>query len=178
MDHADHVGLIRGGVEGGGLIWADLGAGSGAFTLALADLLGAGGVIHAVDRDAAALRSNASAMTARFPEVAVTYLPADFTGPLDLPVLDGIVMANSLHFQKQQDVVVRQLRKYLAPGGRIVVVEYNIERGNFAVPHPVPYTRWVSLAADAGFERTELLARRPSRFLHEIYSAVSRQSLL
>ena len=40
MEHDDHVGLIRDGVEGAGLRWLELGAGRGAFTLALADLLG------------------------------------------------------------------------------------------------------------------------------------------
>ena len=34
--------------------------------------------------------------------------------------------------------------------------------------------RWEELALEAGFSDTELLARRPSRFLREIYSAASR----
>ena len=51
MDHADHVALMRDGVTGPGRAWADIGAGEGAFTLALADLLGPGGRIVAVDRD-------------------------------------------------------------------------------------------------------------------------------
>ena len=112
-------------------------------------------------------------MLATFPKVCVLYQTADFTRPLELQLLDGIVMANSLHFQKEQEAVVRRLREYLGPGGRLVIVEYNIERGNFAVPHPVPYVRWERLARGVGFEHTELLTRRPSRFLHEIYSAVS-----
>ena len=66
MNHADHVELLRGAVEPGGT-WADIGAGSGAFTLALADLLGPGGRIVAVDRDARALEENADAVGARFP---------------------------------------------------------------------------------------------------------------
>jgi ubiquinone/menaquinone biosynthesis C-methylase UbiE len=173
VDHADHVKLLRGGVEGGGLVWADLGAGSGAFTLALADLLGPGGEITAVDRDAGALRRNAEAIRTRFPDAHVDYLNDDFREPLDLPPLDGIVMANSLHFQRHQDGVVRLLRGYLKPGGRLVVVEYNIKRGNFAVPHPVPYDRWQELAREAGFAHSDLLVRRPSRSLSEIYSAVS-----
>ena len=57
MDHRDHVGLIRAGVEGSGPRWLELGAGEGAFTLALADLLGAGGQILATDRDSRALRA-------------------------------------------------------------------------------------------------------------------------
>lgn len=172
MDHTDHVNLLRNGVVPGGT-WADLGAGWGAFTLALADLLGPGAEIHGIDRDPRALRTNQQAMAAQFPGTVVRYQTADFTRPLELPSLDGIVMANSLHFQKDQAAVVRLVREYLRPGGRIVIVEYNIERGNYAVPHPVPYSRWEKLAREAGFGHTELLATRPSRTLSGIYSAAS-----
>ncbi len=41
-------------------------------------------------------------MLVRFPEGRVTYQTADFTHPLEIQLLDGIVMANSLHFQKEQ----------------------------------------------------------------------------
>lgn len=171
MDLRDHVNLIRGAVTG--TVWADLGAGSGAFTLALAEILGPAGEIHALDRDAGALGTNQRDMARRFPGVRVAYYERDFTQPLDLPPLDGIVMANSLHFQRDAAAVVEHVKQFLSPGGRIVIVEYNIERGNFAVPHPVPYRCWEALAADSGFGHTELLARRPSRFLREIYSAAS-----
>ncbi|MDZ7729078.1 MAG: hypothetical protein U5Q44_13250 [Dehalococcoidia bacterium] len=82
-------------------------------------------------------------------------------------------MANALHFERDQAAAVRHVRGYLRRGGRLLLVEYNIERGNRAVPHPVPYGAWERLAAGAGFEHTELLARRPSRTFGEIYSAVS-----
>ena len=51
MDHEDHVYLLRGGVPGVGGVWADLGSGRGAFTLALADLIGRTGHIYSVDKD-------------------------------------------------------------------------------------------------------------------------------
>jgi SAM-dependent methyltransferase len=103
----------------------------------------------------------------------VRYQVADFTVPLALPLLDGALMANALHFQRDQGTVVRSLREYLRPGGRLLIVEYNIDRANRAVPHPAPYHRLEILVLGAGFEHTELLARRASRFLGEIYSAVS-----
>ena len=98
MDHRDHVRLIRDGVLGSGKTWADLGSGDGAFTLALADLLGPSGSIHTVDRDGRALEVQVRALHDAFPSVRVTSLVADFTMPIELPPLDGIVMANSLHF--------------------------------------------------------------------------------
>ena len=154
-------------------MWADFGAGAGAFTLALADVLGAGAEIHALDRDGKALRRNADAMASRFPGAIVRYQKADFTGVLDLPVLDGFVVANSMHFQKAPGAVLETLSRYLRPGGRAVVVEYSITRANFAVPFPIPFEAWRTLADGAGFERTELLVRRPSRTFGEMYSAVS-----
>ena len=177
MNHADHVALLREGVpdqrDDSGAVWADFGAGAGAFTLALAELLGPGGEIYAVDRDERALRHAVAALRARFPDTAVHPLVADFARPLDLPPLDGIVMANALHFVAEQDAVLRLALRYLRPGGRLLLVEYNTDRGNPWVPHPLSSPTWGALARRNGFAETRLLASRPSRFLGEIYSALS-----
>jgi SAM-dependent methyltransferase len=126
-----------------------------------------------VDKDRAALREQERAMRERFPDRAVTYLAADFTRPLDLPPLDGVVMANSLHFQRDKALVLRLVRGYVKSGGRLVLVEYNADRGNPWVPYPLSYPTWEALAARNGFADTRLLATVPSRFLREIYSAAS-----
>jgi ubiquinone/menaquinone biosynthesis C-methylase UbiE len=172
MNHDDHVRLIRDGVSGGGSVWADLGSGEGAFTLALADLLGSGGHIFSVDSDVRALREQRQVLQARFPAVMVEQQTADFTHPLDLPPLDGVVMANSLHFQRHKDPVLQLVRRMLKPGGRLVLVEYNADRGNWWVPHPLSYPAWEALAEANGFVGMRLLATQPSRFLREIYSAL------
>ena len=105
----------------------------------------------------------------------VHYLTADFTQPLDLPILDGIVVANALHFQRYaaQEQVVQQFKSHLRPDGRLIVIEYNVDRGNHWVPYPLSYQSWVKLARTCGFGHTQLLAERSSRFLHAIYAAVS-----
>ena len=112
-------------------------------------------------------------MRARFPATTVHYLAADFTRPLDLPQLDGVVMANALHFQRDKDATLRLVRGYLRPGGRLLLVEYNADRGNPWVPYPLSYRTWEALAGRSGFTGTRLLATRPSRFLGEIYAAES-----
>ena len=173
MNHMDHVNLLRQGVPAAGGVWADLGAGSGAFTLALAELAGPGAVIYAVDKDRGALRQLAGAMQARFPDVTLHTLAADFTQPLALPPLAGIVMANSLHFVRRKEPVLEAVRGYLRPEGRLLLVEYNTDRGNVWVPHPLSYPTWEQLAVRCGFARTELLATRPSSFLGEFYAAAS-----
>ncbi len=173
MTHDDHVFLLKGGIETPGGVWADLGSGTGAFTLALADLLGPGARIYSVDRDRVALREQERAIRARFPATSVEYVAADFTRGLSLPPLDGVVMANSLHFVRDKGSALQLIHGYLRPGGRLILVEYNADRGNMWVPHPVSYQSWEALARRAGFASTRLLARVPSRFLGEIYSAVS-----
>ena len=174
MNHTDHVNLLRSGVPAPGGVWADLGAGGGAFTLALAELVGPDATIYAVDRERAALRELAAAMQARFPTVTLHTLAADFTQPLPLPPLDGVVMANSLHFVRRKEPVLGLVRGYLGPAGRLLLVEYNTDRGNIWVPHPLSFGSWQQLAARCGFTRTDLLATHPSRFLGEFYAAASR----
>ena len=173
MDHHDHVHLLRKGIPEQGGIWADLGSGTGAFTLALAELLGSQGRIYSVDKDSDALRQQEQAMRQFAPTMQVTYIAADFTRPLNLPMLDGVVMANSLHFVRKKDEVLQRVAGYLRPGGRLLVVEYNTDRGNMWVPYPFSFDTWQQLASKNGFIETQLLERRPSRFLNEIYSAVS-----
>lgn len=173
MNHEDHVNLLRRGVGSGKGTWADFGSGSGAFTLALADLLSPEATIHSVDRDQAALARQERRLDSRFPQTTVRYHCTDYTRPLELPVLDGIVMANALHFQRQKEPVVELLRGYLGPGGRLILVEYNTDSGNRWVPYPISYETWNTLSRRCGFTKSELLATRASRFLGQIYSALS-----
>ena len=173
MDHLDHVMLLRDGVHGGGETWADLGSGEGAFTLALADLLGPMGSIYSVDRDKRALEVQLRTLRDAFPNVSVTPLVADFSRPMELALLDGIVMANSLHFERDKLAVLGLVRGYLRPDGRLILVEYDADHGNPWVPYPLSFGSWAKLAAEAGFRDTRRLASVPSRFLGSIYSALS-----
>lgn len=173
MNHSDLVELIRDGVAGRGGRWADLGAGEGAFTLALAELLGSGAHITAVDKDARTLRNIPSAMGKRFPGVALAVKAADFTKPIELKDLDGVLMANSLHFVRDKMPVLESVRRMLRAGGRLVIVEYGADTGNPWVPYPFTYERWVPQAEHAGFAKTRLLRTVPSRWLGSMYSAVS-----
>jgi ubiquinone/menaquinone biosynthesis C-methylase UbiE len=170
MDHADHLRLLRDGVARGGA-WADLGAGTGAFTLALAELVGPGGEVIAVDRDRAALREIERALPPG--GAAVRTLRADFTKPIDLASLDGVVMANSLHFVRDKAPVLALVHGMLKPSGRLLVVEYDADEGNEWVPYPVSYQTWRALADASGYRATRKLLSVPSRFLERIYSAES-----
>lgn len=169
MDHNDHLNLLRGGVPEQGGVWADFGSGGGAFTLALSELLGPGAVIYSVDRDSGALKRQARMMESRYPEVTAHYMTADFTRSLELPPLDGVVMANALHFVRKKAGVLAHIQGYLRPNGRFLLVEYNTDRGNHWVPYPLSYQTWKHLAQQVGFSHTELLTTRPSSFLGSFF---------
>lgn len=172
MDHTDHVNLLRPANITDGT-WADLGAGAGAFTLALRELVGPAATIYAVDKDRGALRRLESAQRGAGPLLP---LNEDFTRPLALPPLDGIVMANSLHYYKDKEKVLRHVREFLKPNGLLLLVEYNVDSGNIWVPHPLSFETFRSLAPRAGFSEPRLLATVPSSFLREFYSALAYKS--
>lgn len=175
MKHPDHVALIRAGVEGAGPRWLELGAGDGEFTLALADLLRAGD-ITALDMDRWALPDLERRVGEAFPATTLRTVVADFTLTLPDGPFDGILAANSLHFVEDVSPVLSALRAILAPQGRIVVVEYDADRGNPWVPHPISLARWTTLAVEAGFTTPSLIHRVPSRFLGSIYGSVAGTS--
>ena len=78
------------------------------------------GLVYALDQDTGALEANARSMRTRFPDRHVQYEVGDYTQPQPLPPLDGIVMANTLHFQPDPVEVVRLCRRYLRPGGQLL----------------------------------------------------------
>jgi hypothetical protein len=75
--------------------WCDLGSGSGTFTVALAHLLAPGSTIDAVDLDQRALEG----VPDYYDGVEIRKTLADIGSPsLRLPAVDGILMANTLHY--------------------------------------------------------------------------------
>lgn len=174
MDHDDHVNLLRSANLSPGASFADLGAGSGAFTLALRELLGPGAEIYAIDRDRSRLKALEQAHRSMFGNVENLHLfRTDFSYDLDLPSLDGILMANSLHFFRNKEKVLRHVATFLKPKGMFLLVEYNVDRGNLWVPHPISFETFRDLAPRAGFSEPRLLAKHPSSFLREFYSAAA-----
>jgi len=149
--------------------WADLGSGSGTFTLALAELLAPGSTIHAMDRDASALR----AIPPVHNDVRITTHRGDFTsGQWPFGRLDGILMANSLHYIDDQSSFIRACESRLNTR-RFLIVEYDTEAANRWVPYPVSRTRLGALFGATGQSSVTLLGSRPSVYRRAaLYSAL------
>ena len=172
MDHEDYVDLLRPADLSGGGAWADLGAGAGAFTFALRELVGEETEIYAVDADEARLSDLQQEYGQRFGDTSRLHLlPADLSARPATPALDGILMANSLHFFSQKEPLLRAVRTLLKPTGVLLIVEYNVDSGNLWVPYPLSFKTFQTLAPRAGYAEPRLLGTHASSFLREFYSA-------
>jgi SAM-dependent methyltransferase len=178
MNSNDAVALLAGAVPRAPGVWADLGAGAGTFTRALVELLGPEARIYAVDRDARAVTALQRWAVQDAPNVIP--VAGDFTGPLNLPglvapQLDGILLANALHFVPDAGVVLRRLAEQVRPGGRVVVVEYDRRAASRWVPYPIPPVRLAKLATAAGLAAPRVTATRPSAFGGTLYVAAAER---
>jgi len=164
-------------------MWADLGAGRGTFTEALATLLGADGCVIAVDRDPESvraleqLRDLGGASLAAVVAVHGDFRRLDDIRELRPGELDGALFANALHFVPDAADVLRRTSSYVRPGGRLVVIEYERTAPNPWVPHPLPPEALRAITPRAGFRPAEVVARRPSRYHRRMYCAVAERDV-
>jgi ubiquinone/menaquinone biosynthesis C-methylase UbiE len=170
------VELIAAAIPGRGGTWADLGPGDGTFTRALARLLGPNSRIYAVDRDAWAVeslrRSSAKGTSSIIPVLADLTRPFELPG-LDETLLDGMLIANTLHFVRDAEAVLASLVTRVRPGGRVVLIEYDRRAASRWVPYPIPITRLPTLARSVGLRTPTITATRPSAFGGTLYVAAA-----
>jgi len=167
--------LIQDAVPPGPATWADLGAGTGTFTLALASRLGPNGRIIALDSDVAALAALRVVIKRAALGDRVEVREGDFRERLDVPPLDGALLANALHFvpENEQADVLARVAALLRPRGRLVVVDYDGRRANAWVPFPVSKHRLAELLATLRLPAATMVGTRPSLYGGVLYAAVS-----
>jgi len=171
MNQQEAISLIRRAVlpSAGPQQWADLGCGSGVFTTALAHLLPPGSRINAVDKEQQSLPQTISG-------VEIIFRQADFEREV-LPFrdLDGILIANALHYCSDAGAVLRRLMASQRPEScRFLIVEYDSTAASRWVPFPLPFDRMEKLFLELGADRVTKLAEHPSRYRRgNIYSCVA-----
>jgi len=138
--------------------WADLGCGSGLFTKALSTLLEQGSKIAAVDKDASALKKVNVVSGIILEKINVDFINDD----LHLRNLDGILMANALHFVKDKKTFIQSLRSYINGVASFLIVEYDTNQSNPWVPYPVDVKGLQKLFKETGYYSYEEINRHPS----------------
>lgn len=141
--------------------WADLGAGAGTFTLALAELLPNGSLIYAVDRDRNALAK----IPVKHKEVNIQKEVQNFQEFHIASKLDGLLMANSLHYIQDKRSFLKHLQAYLKLDHQLILIEYDTRHGNPWVPYPIPFSDLESLFQELPYGKIEKIGST-----HSIYS--------
>ena len=169
MKLSDAIDLIKDGVEmkGDPQVWADLGAGSGLFSKALANLLPGNSIIYPID-----ISDVVQEISVPDSRVQIRPLQMDMTtSKLDTP-LNGVLMANSLHFIKDKRAIIERWARTLKSAGRIIIVEYDLTQNPW-IPFPVSFNHLQNLMNDLGFKQFLKLAEKPSLYNHSmIYSVL------
>ena len=112
--------------------------------------------------------------TTTFNNKDIKFLQLDFMKD-SLPniAVDGILMANSLHYVKDKLQFLIQIQSYLKTNGVFLLVEYDIETSNQWVPYPMSFLSARALSRQAGFESITKINDRPSIFSgRRIYAAL------
>lgn len=149
--------------------WADLGCGDGLFTMALSRLLADRSIIHGIDKT--------SVLKHQITRTGVEIIPGKFdfvNDDLALQHLDGILMANSLHYVKDKLPFIRKIKTYLNPGALFLVVEYDTDTPAARwVPYPLSFLSLTKLFKSAGYAHIQKLGERPSVYgKKNMYSAL------
>lgn len=152
---------------------ADIGCGTGVYTIALAEEVGATGQIYAVDIHRDALHTLASTLDKRG-IINVEMLWADMEQhiPIDAYSLDALVLSNVLFQADDVDRVLSMVSKLIKPEGQLLVVDWKDSFGGIG-PHPahvIQEEQAITLVQAHGFR---LLKRLPAGDYHYAFLALS-----
>ena len=102
---------------------------------------------------------------------------ADFTHAALPKDLDGVLMANALHYVDGPETIPLRILEVLVPGGLFLVVEYDIDAPvPHWVPHPISAERMAVLLARCGFSAMMPLAHQPSKYGQgDLYTVFARR---
>ncbi len=156
-----------------GMRIADLGAGTGVFSVPLGKAVGASGKIYAIDVDSGLLAIVAEkAKTEGLTNIQTVVAGA--TDPRLPEPVDLLFICDTMHHLPDQASYVRQFSKLLRPGGRVVVIDF--AEGHWPEGHeqfaitPAQVDGWMQAA---GFRRTGRHTFLETNFFH-VYELAAR----
>jgi ubiquinone/menaquinone biosynthesis C-methylase UbiE len=158
-----------------GAVVADVGAGKGGLTFALAAEVGSNGRVFSTEIDPGRLRAlRAAVVTARLDNVTVVEASVSETG-LPPNCCDAIVLRRVYHHLSDPAGINASLLRALRPGGVLAVIDFApplfLGRGSFGVPPRAV----VSEVTSSGFELLRLIDDWPGRGPLGSYCALFRK---
>jgi len=152
---------------------ADLGCGTGAYTIALANEVGEMGQVYAIDVHREALHTLVGTLEKRgISNVDTVWADIEKGVPVDAYSLDAVVLSNVLFQLEDIDKALAHVSKILKPEGQLLVVDWTQSHGGIG-PHPshvVNEERAESLVQKHNFR---ILKRLPAGDYHYAFIALS-----
>jgi len=148
---------------------ADIGAGSGYFTIPVAKAVGPEGVVWALDIepfmvDAVEKRARESHLKNVKPMLVEKDDPKLPPGGVDT-----ILMVDTYHYVKNRAEYAKKLRAGLAPGGRVVIIDYIPKPWEVRPWGPLPHQQFPKETVDAEMAAGGLKPAKVHDFLTEQY---------
>ena len=113
---------------------ADIGAGSGWFTIRLARRVGPNGTVYAEDVQSEMLAAISRRVTAEGLLNVKTVLGQESDPRLPAKALDAVLMVDAYHEIEDRVTFLRNLAKALKPQGRLGVIDFNLKGGGPGPP--------------------------------------------
>ncbi|MBM4269536.1 MAG: class I SAM-dependent methyltransferase [Deltaproteobacteria bacterium] len=110
---------------------ADLGSGSGYFTFRLADAVGSSGKVYAVEVDESMNEYLAGLVKERGAENVQIVLASPDDPRLPEESIDLLFTSNTFHHIEDRPAYFRRVKRVLAPGGRVAIIDYREDAGWF-----------------------------------------------
>jgi ubiquinone/menaquinone biosynthesis C-methylase UbiE len=152
---------------------ADIGSGTGVYTIALAGEVGVTGQVYAVDVHREALHTLASTLDKRgIINVEMLWADAEKSISIDAYSLDAVVISNVLFQMKHVDKAMSLIAKLVKPGGQLLVVDWSDSHGGIGphMSHVVQEEQAINLAQAHGFR---MLKRLHAGNYHYAFLAIS-----
>jgi ubiquinone/menaquinone biosynthesis C-methylase UbiE len=130
---------------------ADIGAGSGWFTVRAARRVGAGGVVYAVDINPEAIRHIGERAQKEQLQNVKTILGKPDDPLLPARSVDAVLLLKTYHEVAQPEELLRKLRGALRPGAKVGVIDRNGNGEDHGVGHEVV----IREAKEAGYKLIE-----------------------
>ncbi len=152
---------------------ADIGAGTGAYTIALSREVGEVGQVYAVDVHREALHTLSYALEKRnILNVDVLWADVEKDISIDRYSLDAVVMSNILFQLEDIPSALKTVSMLLKPEGLLLIVDWSQSHAGIG-PHPdhvITESRAESLVTEAGFR---VLKRLPAGDYHYAFVALA-----
>lgn len=148
---------------------ADIGSGSGYFTLPFARAVGHHGWVYAADVSAQMLRY----VTRRAREEKAPMIRTVLAEPDDpkLPTpVDLVFMCNTLHHVRDPQAYLKTLRRYLNPDSRVVIIDYRLAKTPVGPPISMRISEddLIALSRRAGYVLRRRYAFLPHQYFVEL----------